>query len=176
MKLKVLAIALLFPSVSAFALNTVTFTGEVANSTCNVTVDGTEGDVYVQLPTVQASELASGAGAGGKDFSFTITGCSGASDVGMRLVPSAATSGGNLINIAPEDEKADNVSIQILSGGLTGTPLDFTEGEQFSSTTQLAATTGEATVTYGARYFFEGTGTPDAGKVEAQLQYALTYN
>lgn len=179
MKFKILAIALLLPSIGAFASDTVTFTGEVANSTCNVTVNGTSGSIYVQLPTVQLSQLSNGQGAGGEDFTFTVSDCTSSdpdtpsTSVGIRLVPTvnAVTAAGNLTNTSTATNKAGNVGIQILDGGITGTAINFSEGEYTGTKEALPSTT--TTFTYGARYFAEGT--PTVGKVESQLQYALTY-
>lgn len=177
MKLKMLAIGLLLP-FTALASNTVTFFGEVSDSTCNVTINGVEGNVSVQLPTVQASALDAAAKyAGATPFKFTLSGCSAASGpeatttVGMRLVSTSTISSGNLINIAA-DSPAKNVAIQILDDSASSKAIDFSLGE-YSTALVAQPTTGNAEFPFTAQYY--ATDAATIGKVEAQLQYALTY-
>lgn len=176
MKFKTLSIALLLP-FAAMASNTVTFLGEVSDSTCNVTVNGTEGNVSVQLPTVQASALASvGSKAGATPFKFTLSGCTATAGtqatVGMRLVSSSTANSGNLVNIAT-DTPAQNVSIQILDDNETD-PINFTLGE-YSTALVAKPTADDATAEFPFTAQYYSAGEAKIGKVEAQLQYALTY-
>lgn len=174
MKLKYLSIALLFP-IAAFASNTVTFLGEVSDSTCDITINGTSGDVSVQLPTVQASVLSAAAStAGATPFKFVVSGCTAGTqaNVGMRLVSSATTNSGNLENISTAP--ADNVSVQILDDSDSSSPIDFTEGEYFTNLSALPTTGTTLEFPFTAQYHSDGAAT--IGKVESQLQYALTYN
>lgn len=177
MKYKILSIALLLP-FTVFASNTVTFLGEVSDSTCNITVNGASGNVSVQLPTVAATQLATIKDvAGNTPFTFTITGCSGTTQtkVGMRLVSASTTAGGNLVNIATT-KPAENVSIQILDEGITtaaNKPINFTLGEYYGATSAFPANNASTVLTFSAQYYAEGAA--KAGKVQSQLQYALAY-
>lgn len=181
MKTKLLAIALLLPSVAAFsASNTVTFFGEVSDATCNVTlVNGQSGDVSVQLNTANIANLATeGAFAGETEFDFVASGCTavedGQSNVGIRLVPQSATNAGNLPNIATTNP-ADNVEIQLLDKGNGGGVINFASGEYTSITQAIPpAADGSVTIPFAARYY--STGTATAGKVEGKVQYELAYN
>lgn len=179
MKHKLLGLALLLP-FAAFANDTVTFYGEVADTTCNVTVGGADGAVTVQLPTVAATSLATAAQVAGETpFDFTVTGCVAASgatttQVGMRLLSTSTANSGNLLNVAPTNP-ATNVSVQLVDNG-TGGPktINFANGE-YTSILQTKPTdaTGVVTFPFIAQYY--ATGAATAGKVQAQVQYALTY-
>ncbi|EKT65564.1 fimbrial protein [Providencia burhodogranariea] len=172
MKYKLLSIALLLP-FTAIASNTVTFLGEVSDTTCDITINGSKGDVSVQLPTVLASTLEeSGDVTGATPFKFTVSGCSAGAQatVGMRLVSTSTTNTGNLVNIATGTPATD-VSIQILDDNKTD-PIDFTLGE-YSTDLIAKPTTGNVEFPFTAQYHSDGKAT--IGKVESQLQYALTY-
>lgn len=181
MKSKLLGIALLFPMV-AFADNTVTFLGEVSSSTCNVTVNGASGNISVLLPTTTITALSTaGATAGETPFNFVVSGCEASdadndTNVAMRLVPLSTTTSGTLTNVASTSTAAAGVAIQIVDGT---TAIDFSDGD-YSSTSQKVAsgTTGTLTFPFTARYYsLATTAVPvTSGKVESQLQYALTYN
>lgn len=184
MKHKLLGLALLLP-FAALAADTVTFYGEVADSTCNITVNGASGEVSVQLPTVQASTLNDEQTAGNTPFTFTLSGCNAATgatttEVGMRLLASSAANSGNLLNIATGATAAQNVSIQILDDATSGTPIpvDFSKGEYTTATkTKPTDLSGTVQFPFSAQYYVANAATDAAtvGKVEAQLQYALTY-
>lgn len=167
-----LALSLLLP-LTASAANTVTFLGEVSDTTCNVTVNGSSGDLAVQLPTVTTTDLGNANDfAGEKEFIFTVSGCTGSTqnNVGMRLVAPIVDSnlGGNLANIAAANP-ATNVAIQILDNA---TIIDFLSGEYHSTTQPLGSS---LVFPFTARYVATASGvTP--GAVEAKLEYALSYN
>jgi len=177
MKLKLLSVALLLP-FAAFADNTVTFLGEVSDSTCNVTVNGTAGNISVLLPTIPASALNEAAiTAGQTPFKFVVSGCTAATQttVGMRLVPVSVTAtGGNLTNLASANP-ASNVDIQIIDNYNNGNKvIDFTSGEYVSTDLVTLPTAGQQLeFPFTAQYY--ATGAASVGKVESQLQYALTY-
>lgn len=180
MKLVALGVALMLP-VAAYADNTVTFLGEVSDSTCNVTVNGTEGNVSVLLPTALATDLAdAGSTAQPTKFDFVVSGCTAAtsgadSTVAMRLVPLQTSSNGNLENIASTGA-AENVSIQLVDNyNSANTKISFSSGEYTTAFATLPTTTAGTTVTFPftAQYYSAGSAT--AGKVEAQVQYALSY-
>lgn len=179
MKHKLLGLALLF-SFAAFANDTVTFYGEVADTTCNVTVNGASGAVTVQLPTVAATALASsGAVTGTTPFNFTVNGCQAATgatstQVGMRLISTSTANSGNLLNVAATNP-ASNVVVQLLDNG-TGGPktIDFSLGEYTSILqTKPTSAAGSLTFPFSAQYY--ATAAATAGKVQSQVQYALTY-
>lgn len=173
MKMKLLSIALLLP-IAAFASNTVTFLGEVSDSTCDVTINGTSGEVSVQLPTVQATDLATATKtAGTTPFKFVVSGCTAGTqaNVGMRLVSNATTNSGNLVNIATNP--AEQVSVQIIDGKST-TAVDFTKGEYFTDRVALPTASDSLEFPFTAQYYADGKAS--VGKVESQLQYALSYN
>lgn len=175
MKYKLLVIALL--PFSVFASNTITFLGEVSDATCDITVDGTKGDISVQLPTVLAKDLASkGATTGETPFSFAVSGCSAVTQtsVGIRLIPTSTTNSGNLTNISGATTASENVSVQVLDNA-TGTPvaIDFTKGEYSSALKTFPTADNSVQFPFVARYYADDVA--KVGKVESKLQYALTY-
>jgi major type 1 subunit fimbrin (pilin) len=163
------ALSLCLPA-SAMASNTITFVGEVSDSTCNVTIGGNSGDLMIQLPTVTTTDLSSaGSTAGEKEFTFEVNGCSGTAqtNVGIRLVAPSVSTAGNLINLASVTP-ATKVFVQILDGSSV---IDFTSGEYHSAKKAFASA---LSFPFKARYYSEGS--PTAGAVEAKLEYALSYN
>jgi major type 1 subunit fimbrin (pilin) len=169
MKKCLLVMALCSP-LSVLASNTITFVGEVSSSSCDVTVNGSSGDLFVQLPTVTTADLsAAGSTAGERDFTFEVKGCSGTTqtNVGVRLVAPNINSSGNLANLASVNS-ASQVAVQVLDGT---SAIDFTSGEYFSAKKSMSS---PQTFPFKARYISQGSAT--AGKVEAKLEYALSYN
>ncbi|MDD8344951.1 type 1 fimbrial protein [Escherichia coli] len=180
MKLLALGVALMLP-MAAYADNTVTFLGEVSDSTCNVTVNGTNGNVTVLLPTALATDLKTvGSKAEPTPFNFVVSGCTAAesgsdSTVAMRLVPLQTSANGNLENIASTGA-AENVTIQLVDNyDNANKDINFNSGDYTTAFANLPTTTAGTSVTFPftAQYYSAGSAT--AGKVEAQVQYALTY-
>lgn len=61
--------------------NTISFQGEVADETCEVSVNGNNASPVVLLPTVSASQLnAAGQTAGQTTFDIGVSGCTGDAD------------------------------------------------------------------------------------------------
>lgn len=183
MKYKSLLISLLLP-FAAFSSDTVTFYGEVADTTCNVTVGGADGAVTVQLPTATVSSLATaGSTAQPTPFSFTVTGCEAAvatggtvtsAKVGMRLLSTSTANSGNLVNVALINP-AKNVAVQLIDNGDGGSEvIDFSVGE-YTSILQDKPTDADGVLTFPFTAQYYSTGAAGAGKVQAQVQYALTY-
>ncbi|OKP16859.1 fimbrial protein [Serratia fonticola] len=176
MKIKLISLALVaFSSVAlADSANTVQFKGEVSEQTCNVNINGNEGNPIVLLPTVPAADLASpGATAGATEFTVNVTGCNVASsDTAIKTVFAGnnPTANGNLGNAGD----AQNVSIQLMDSNGT-TPLVFATSTTVTTspmTLQTGATSTSQTLS--ARYYAEGIATP--GAVLATAQYAISYN
>ncbi|UYA60542.1 hypothetical protein NAL19_2411 [Pectobacterium sp. F1-1] len=177
MKFTTLSLALMLP-FAVYADNTVTFLGEISDSTCNVTVNGATGNISVLLPTTPASELSqSGDIAGQTPFKFVVSGCTAVTEqtVGMRLVPVSTTSNGDLENLATTNA-ASNVSIQLLDNyNNASNVISFTSGE-YTTPTLVNLPTGTNTVEFPFTAQYYATGAASVGKVQTQLQYALTYN
>lgn len=153
--------------------NVITFQGEVADQTCEVTVNGEKASPVVLLPTVPASDLAaSGDVAGKTSFEIGLSGCTpsttGTVKISTVFVGNQVTSDGNLGNTGT----AGNVDIQILESNGT-TAVNFTGGYTGASDLTLATNETSATSTYYAQYY--ATAAATAGTVQSSLQYAVSY-
>lgn len=177
MNKSVLYLSLLFStaviSTTATAANTITFVGEITDTTCNISVNGNSGDTTVQLPTVTLTDFSgAGSSTSEKEFSFEVSGCTAGTQnqVGLRFITPAVSTAGNLKNIASTNAAGD-VDIQILEGS---TAFNFNQGEVKSSKKTISGSSALA-FPFKARYFTAG-GSPTVGIVEAKLEYALSYN
>ncbi|MCS3433212.1 fimbrial protein [Klebsiella sp. BIGb0407] len=186
MNKKIIALGVLLSataSASAFAAsdNTITFQGEVADQTCQVSINGNAGSPVVLLPTVRANDLlTAGQSAGDTTFEVGVTGCT-ANDtndikVSTVFVGNIVTKDGNLGNTGT----AKNVEIQIADGLKPATAIDFSKGS-YTGAGDLTITSSKdaenpntsASHEYIASYF--STGGATVGSVAASLQYAVTY-
>ncbi|MHC8403413.1 fimbrial protein [Pseudomonas sp. MDT1-17] len=160
-----------FPLVAvAASSNTLTFKGEVASQTCEVSINGSSATV-VLLPTVSEKSLnSSGATAGDTSFSLMLSGCSAPSSdlsITTNFQGSNVTSGGNLRNSGT----AAGIALQLLApdgkavklSGLTRVSgLTLRKGE--------TSTSSDFTV----RYINED-GKSGAGTVTSTMQYSISY-
>lgn len=168
------ATAILSLSSSAFAAtsnNTVRFMGEVSEQTCDININGSSTSPIVLLPTVSDSQLASsGSTTGDTPFTVTLSGCGGtqASNAGIVFVANDID-GANLKNTATTSA-ATNVAIQLMDGS---NAMDFTGNKAQTSTQSVGGANTTVTYDLAARYYATGQATP--GAVEAQAQFAVTY-
>lgn len=185
MKLKHLLLAGIAAGAANMAMantGTITFSGQVVDSTCAVTVNNTSASATVTLPTVKIQELANANDtAGATPFTIDVTGCTAITtppitSIKTRFLAQDAD-GANLANTAGT---ATNVAIQLLEDtgviGSTGdTALNFTTGYAESGTQLLADATGSGVVQFPfvARYI--ATGGATAGTVQAIVDYELVY-
>ena len=180
---KALAIASVatLPSMGAIASDgTITFAGTVTDSTCSINgvANGTASDLSVVLPTVSAGSLpATGATAGTSkpsDIHFSLTGCTGAATkVVARFEngPNVDQTTGNLMNQASSGA-ATNVQVQLLNGVMQ--PINITTNTNNQAATNGATiASGNAVLTYYARYY--ATGAATAGAVSTSVQYTMDY-
>lgn len=162
--------AVAFAPQANAADGTITITGKVIDTTCQVT-NGTNGNISVTLPVVQTSQLASdGTTAGDTGFSLVLSDCpttpSGI-EVGAQLSSANVnTTTGNLTN---NGGSASNVEVRLLDKD--GTPIDVSSTPTTDSTTLTGST---AELDYTAQYY--ATGTATAGDVTATAEYTLVYN
>lgn len=174
-----LAVLAVGASSSAYAQSgTITFTGEVTASTCEVTFPGNGGTTLnptIALATVSTGSLAAaGATAGHKPFQIQIgstgTPCEIGTGVALELNPNHtdAITNGRLDNTAAGG--AENVQIQLRDA--TGAPIFLSSTPWISPRVPFAA--GVATLGFEGEYYAsEAAG---AGDVSASLQYTLDYN
>lgn len=162
-------------SVFAAQENSIRFKGEVASQTCNISVnDSTSAAPVILLQTAKLSELdAVGKTSTPTSFSMKLTGCTSpqaAQDIKVHFATSDYDNDGNLKNIAQNG--AENVAIQLLD--TAGNAIKLTGGE--ATVKAFTLNTGESggEAQYTAQYIATATGAK-AGKVEATVQYAVSY-
>ncbi|MBF2963405.1 type 1 fimbrial protein, partial [Pseudomonas aeruginosa] len=122
----VLAFAAIAASGTAMAANTITFSGEVTDQTCQVAVNGfTDPTVILDSVPVSALDGAVGRSAGETAFTLQLTDCvAPTADEHFTTLfqatnPSAA---GNLVNTAASG--ATGVALQLLDS-VGGNPVDL---------------------------------------------------
>ncbi|AOY02228.1 hypothetical protein BJP62_05925 [Jeongeupia sp. USM3] len=168
MTLAAIAIAAGFSAMSASAADgTISFTGEISASTCEVS--GASGAVDVTLPTVGLTSLkAAGDTAGATPFSISVTNCAmggktyayfeaGANTNSQGRLDSTGSATGVEVEILNKDETPINV------GGA---------GDQGVAKVDVDAS-GDATLQYLARYY--ATAAAGAGNVATSVQYSVIY-
>jgi major type 1 subunit fimbrin (pilin) len=199
MKKSIIAASLAILSGTAFmahadSTGTITFNGEVTDTTCDVSVNGQGADADVTLPTVSSSLLASEGQVTGKtSFNMELTGCTlsdpstaGTNDAAVSKV-SAFFQAGATVDAATghllqqDAAGAQNVSLELLDG-TTSQPIKAGDASQVDGNTYYDMTDdGTATGTvldsivlpYAVQYYADGQAT--AGKVTSSVVYNLQY-
>lgn len=184
-----LALPLLFaaqaPQAQA-ADGTISFTGNVSASTCNVAIAGvgtnSNSTVSVVLPTVNTAALATaGAVAGSTPFTISVSACNGsATSFTTLFTPITGDAvGGKLINKTTTGG-ATNVTLEILSSPATGTPTTVNLNaataslQQPNGTATTTITNSAGTQNYKVQY--NATGAAGPGAVTASLPFTISYN
>ncbi|ERK10151.1 fimbrial protein [Serratia fonticola] len=174
MKMKNIAILVssLVLSSAVLADNTIKFQGEVADQTCDISINGNASTPLILLPTVSTTALAtSGATAGQTPFTIGLTGCTAsASTVAIKtvFVGNNLTADGRMGNTGT----AGKVSLQLVDPAAPTVPLDLT-GQTGAAGLSLAANATSATYDFAVEYYSEGTATP--GSVLGSVQYSVSY-
>lgn len=156
--------------------NSIRFEGEVSSQTCNISInDSTSAAPVILLQTAKLSELATtGQYSTPTKFSIKLTGCTdpGNTDQNVKIhfASGNVDANGYLKNIATSSA-ATNVAVQLLDPADTAINLSSGDAYADAFTLHKGETGGEAQFT--ARYV--ATGTATAGKVEASVQYAISY-
>ena len=177
--MKYAALVLACAPVFAFAqsANTITFTGEVAQSTCNVAINGATAASVIKLPTIGKNEFTSaGVAKGWTKFDMALTGCSTTFNTfNTKFTPGALSAGSNIANTAAP---STNVHLQLTSvvAGAEGSVIPFTGGSGIALGGNFTGVQGNksATVSYGVRYMSEN-GPANAGKVAGSATYSFIY-
>ncbi|MCS2169597.1 type 1 fimbrial protein [Scandinavium sp. TWS1a] len=174
---------LLGASVSADAASTgtITFNGELTDSTCEVTVDGQGADATVTLPTVSINELTSSGQVTGRtafnlQLSDCVVGTSGGQSKVSAFFQTGATvdqNSGRLLNTATTG--ATLVDLQLLDGSNSDSVINVGSTDQVSDMTyvDIDQTAGTATLPYAVEYYANGQTTP--GVVASSVVYNLQY-
>nr|WP_318384190.1 fimbrial protein [uncultured Enterobacter sp.] len=175
MKKSLLVLALMASPGLVFAQtsnNTVRFTGEVADQTCSVDVNGSASQPVVLMPTVAASALKAANDVAGKtNFTINLTNCTAATEdtlISTMFAGTDVTAGGNMGNAGT----ADNVEVQLV--GTDSEAVDLSNGMTEVPGITLAKGETSASQDLAVQYITE-EGTATAGTVEASAQYAIHY-
>ncbi|HID7510739.1 TPA: fimbrial protein [Enterobacter hormaechei] len=184
-KVGLLAAAIGAVSGSAFASDgTITFNGKITDITCTVKVSGGAASNTVTLPTVSTTALkAINDTAGVTPFTVSLDGCQQnktaytgtTAKASVYFEPGATidTTAGTLKNTAPGG--ATLVDLQVLDGGVNGTPIHLGDAGQLTNNAQITiAKTGATTIPYAVRY--HATGATTAGAVTSSVVYDVVYN
>jgi len=173
----VLAIASL--SAQAASTGTITFEGELTDTTCEVDINGQGSDATVVLPTVGVNELtASGDTTGRTTFNMNISACvvgteGGHSKVATFFQPGNTVdlSTGRLKNIGGS---ATNVDLLLLDASNSYAPINVGNTDQVSSMAYVdIKPDGTAFLPYAVEYYANAQTTP--GTVTSSVVYNLQY-
>lgn len=159
---------------------TISFEGEVTDSTCTVVVDGQSSDATIGLPTVSKNEFSvAGDKTGKTDFVIALTSCTlGGTPAETQVSayfeagPGVDVSTGNLINTGG----ATNVAL-LLSDGTKNEPIQAGKQLQTDDTngnTYATVASGDATLPYFVEYIATDASVT-AGSVESSVTYTLMY-
>lgn len=172
-------LATLFASNVQAADGTITFKGEITDTTCQISggdnTDGGTGSFTVTLPTISAGALPKGERAGHTHFSVLISGDSGctAGKIASMWFESIA---GSLVNPVTGDLKnaggATNVEVGLLNN--LGTHINIWTNENQSTATISAS--NDAKLDYTAYYQASAANAATAGAVDTNVVYSMTYN
>lgn len=155
---------------------TISFSGNVAGTTCSISVDGQTNIATVGLPAVQSGSLASaGATAGDRVFNVALTQCTGGAGSArafFEMGPNVDPSTHNLKNTTAGSGGATNVQIQLAYAA--GSAIVIGDASQRAEAAQKTPIVdGSATMQYRARYYATGAATP--GAVTSAVTYSLDY-
>lgn len=170
--------ASLVTSMGAFASDgTITITGTVTDSACQVDVNGGVADATVTLPTVSTSSLAAdGDVAGATPIVMSLSGCPATGHVRAYFeTQNVDVATGYLVNNAKTGAAA-NVQVQVLNA-IDGSAIDLRDNLNNNFVDFVDdgdGTTGSATLNYAAQYVAVN-GAASAGGVETALVYTLDY-
>ncbi len=174
-KVSLVALLAAFAAPAAFAAagqGTVTFNGNLTDSTC--TLDGLDANnnLNVALPTISTKTLAAaGNTAGATMFQLKVKDCS--ADV-TKVAAHFETTNLETVSRGAKNLKdgvtggATKVAVQLLDGDGTTVLNLGTKGSP------VTVTSGAATMYYGGRYYALGQTT--AGAVQSVVTFTLAYN
>lgn len=152
---------------------TITFTGNIAATTCTISVAGGSSSGSISLPTISTKALAvTSATAGSTPFTVSLSGCTGAATQAAIWFEndSNVNSSGRLINTGT----ASNVDVAIYNTASSSHILIGQTASTFgSSGTAFPISSGNATLNYLARYYARGVAT--AGTVTTSVNYTVQY-
>ena len=174
------ALAMTGMSAQAASTGTVTFNGELTDTTCDVDINGQGTDAAIALPVVSVNELTTAGNTTGRtSFVFNLTNCTvasgGMSKVAAFFQPgeSVDLSSGRLKNTRTGG--ATNVDLQLLdaSGGYKTIKVGDSAQTTDMAFVDINQVDGSAQLPYAVEYYANGKTT--AGKVTSSVVYNLQY-
>lgn len=167
-------------AANAASTGTITFNGELTDTTCDVDVNGQGADATVTLPTVSVNQLtAAGNVTGRTSFNMNLTNCVIGTEGGHSKV-AAFFQPGNTVDLGTgrlknmSTDGATLVDLQLLdaSGNYSAINVGNTDQVQDTSYVDIAAD-GTALLPYAVEYYANGQTTP--GVVTSSVVYNLMY-
>ncbi|TBM28334.1 fimbrial protein [Hafnia paralvei] len=168
-------------SAQAASTGTITFNGELTDTTCDVDVNGQGADATVTLPTVSINQLtAPGNTTGRTSFNMNLSKCvvgteGGHSKVSAFFQPGSTVdlSTGRLKNTATTG--ATLVDLQLLDASGNYAPINVGNTDQVNDMAyvDIDQATGSALLPYAVEYYANGQTTP--GVVTSSVVYNLQY-
>ncbi|KVO87713.1 hypothetical protein WL21_04860 [Burkholderia ubonensis] len=162
-------------SIAQASDGTITFTGSIQATTCQV--ESGSAEPTVSLPTVGAAALSdAGKVSGRTPFQLRLTGCT-ADEKNPQKVRTFFEAGADVdtstgrLNNSVATGGAKNVQIQVLNDQHAQISLGQA-GDQKSQAVTIDKN-GNAVLNYFAEYY--ATGKAEAGKVESRIEFSLTY-
>jgi len=156
----------------------ITFVGEVSEQTCHATVNG-QSEALILLPTVPVAELKDkNSKVGLTTFTLNVTGCtqnSADTSIKVNFHGRNVTDAGNLGNIAT-DSPAKNVAVQLTAESDGTNPINLKNKDSVIPVDGLVLLkdADNASYDFAAQYFTE-EGAATAGRIQAIVEYSLSY-
>ncbi|WP_260513160.1 fimbrial protein [Serratia fonticola] len=173
------AMGLATVGAQAASTGTITFNGELTDTTCDVDVNGQGADATVTLPTVSVNQLAaSGDTTGRTSFNMNLSKCVIGTKGGHSKV-STFFQAGNTVDLATGRLKnvggtATNVGLQLLDVSGNYAAINIGNTDQVNDTAYVDFNgDGTALLPYAVQYFASAQTTP--GTVTSSVIYNLQY-
>jgi major type 1 subunit fimbrin (pilin) len=169
-------VAAIAPQAARATDGTITFNGKVLSSTCTVS-NASGGVVTVTLPdVVKTAFTTSGSTAGLTPFSLNLTGCPTTPSgvvVGATFTGNSNIDGTTGAIQNPTTAGYSNVEVQMTNAS-GSTPFNLNTTPNPVSTSIDGS--GNATLSYAARYYQPTSTAITAGTVNTSVTFTLTYN
>lgn len=166
-------------SAQASSTGTITFNGELTDTTCKVDIDGQGADATVVLPAVSVNELAAtGETAGRTSFNMNLSECVVGTEGGHSKVSAFFQAGstvdlstGRLLNVSGT---ATKVNLRLLDASNNFAAINIGNTDQVTGTAYVDIDTdGTALLPYAVEYYATAQTTP--GTVTSSVVYNLQY-
>jgi major type 1 subunit fimbrin (pilin) len=145
--------------------------GTVTGSTCKVVLGDGE---LVNIPSKNLSQLAAPSSVAGKTaFRISVQGCATDATVYFHNDQATVNRNGRLINTVTgnQEEKAENVELEILNSKSESVNLAAVHGSQGTSAPSLGTSADHADFDFFVQYY--STGAATAGKVKSSLTFLV---